>query len=299
MEKSFDYCNKCRKEDDSALIHCAVCAHPYHVKCVAPKLTIKACDDLVANNSFHFYCADHQNLCVHKLLNRIALLERKLRVCLEPLSDIRNELDKHQADLVKSGYSKSEPAVTQISKVIAPTPIPPENEVSEVLEPVTHESSTNVTLRRSNRKRQNDCGIIHTSPKRLRSSPSLVTSNVDHIPPFDQNERSPSENPPILKCITPQKAVFLSGFDPATSVDDIQVYIEYYARTRLKINIRKMKFNVQSRSAVFVINVGTDLDAFKLLCDPNFWPSHANCREYDFFRSRKRLQQDHNKIHLE
>ncbi|KAL5282300.1 hypothetical protein ACFFRR_005469 [Megaselia abdita] len=105
MEKTFDVCNKYRKEDNCALIHCAVCSYPFHVKCVAPKLTVKACDKLILNTSFHFYCDDHQNFCGHKLLNRISSLERKFRKCVEPLTEISAELDKHQTELSTSGYN--------------------------------------------------------------------------------------------------------------------------------------------------------------------------------------------------
>lgn len=286
MEKTFDHCNKCRKDDDSALIHCAVCAYPYHVKCVAPKLSVKTCDDLIANNNFHFYCDAHQSLCVHKLLNRISLLERKLRVCLAPLNDISNELDKHRSDLEQSGYNKSAAPIHEDQIVATPS--------IEVADPLLHPeidgtsmhtSFSNITLRRQPKKRPNDPSIDHESPKSKRRSPTPTRS-----PDIDQ--RQEHQNAPTLKCLKPQRAVFLSGFETDTTVEDIKVYIEYYARTRLNINIRKMKFHVQSRSAVFVINVGTDDEAFELLCDPHFWPSHANCREYDFFRSRKRQQQD-------
>lgn len=79
MEKSFNICNKCRKDDDQPVIHCAVCCYPFHMKCIAPKLTVKTFDDVMSLPGFQFYCDDHLNLCVHKLLNRISLLEKNLR----------------------------------------------------------------------------------------------------------------------------------------------------------------------------------------------------------------------------
>lgn len=283
MGKTFDYCNKCGMEDNAALIHCAVCSHPYHVRCVAPKLTVKSCDELIANENFHFYCDEHKNLCVHKLLNRISLLERKFRICLDPLSDISNELEKHQSDLIDSGYNKSEEPVQTNNIDILPVTTD-----SAAPETVMHQSFSNITLRRPSRKRQSESGATnHDSPKRRRDSQTLNLSSGSTL--RDQ-ERSPTRAP-TLKCIKPQRAVFLSGFEQDTTIDDIQSYIDYYGRPQLKVSIRKMKFHVQSRSAVFVLNVGTDEILFNLLCNPDFWPSHANCREYDFFRSRRRPQQ--------
>lgn len=159
MEKSFDFCNKCRKDDNCALVHCAVCSFPFHVKCVAPKLTVKACDDLVANPSFHFYCEDHLNLCVHKLLNRISKLERKFKVCIEPLSDISSELEKHQADLKKLGYNKSaSPSTKEVAVATSPSyelqPIEaaPNRPQTDGKRGSLH---SNVTLRGHNRDRAN------------------------------------------------------------------------------------------------------------------------------------------------
>lgn len=299
MNKSFDYCNKCGKADDAAVIHCAVCSYPYHAKCVAPKLTIKACDDLISNNNFQFYCDDHQNLCVHKLLNRISLLERKFRICLEPLTEINCVLDKHQSDLAEAGYNKS--TVVEQGDLVPAT----------ITSAVQNRETQNVTLRRPNKKRMNNRTITQNSPNPHSTSSmpleSPINSGVDcqqtqHAISFSQQHHSQNatefdrqQEPPTLVCVAPKRGIFLSGFEPNTTTEDIQTYIEYYAKDSLNINIRKMKFHDQSRSAVFVIYVGRDENAFNILCDSSFWPQQANCREYDFFRQRLQSNRDHRK----
>jgi hypothetical protein len=305
MEKSFDFCNKCRKIDNGALIHCAVCSYPYHVKCIAPKLTVKACDDLIANNNFHFYCDDHSELCVHKLLNRISKLERKFRTCVEPLNDISNELDKHQQHLNNSGYNIGvKPNTKDAAVSTSPTR---EMKMAEVTVPnsvVEKRGSlnSNVTIRHRQNK-NNKTPVIHNIDHNQDAiilpdsdvSDQLVTVSVE-IPRIEEHRE-----PPTLVCVSPRKAVFLSGFDPNTSTEDIMKYIEFYIHPGLNINVRKMKFHEKSRSAVFVIYVGTDEAMFNRLCDNNFWPRHANCREYEFFRNRQEPHRSFQgeKIHTE
>lgn len=99
MNKNVVVCKKCFKKNGSPLIHCAVCSYPFHVSCVAPKLSKNAGNELIANENFHFYCEEHKNLCVHKLLNRISLLETKIEACannlLQTLPLVDNE-EPHQ-----------------------------------------------------------------------------------------------------------------------------------------------------------------------------------------------------------
>lgn len=302
MNKSFDFCNKCRIDDNSALVHCAVCSYPFHVKCVAPKLTVKACDELVANPSFHFYCEDHRNLCVHKLLNRISMLERKFRSCIEPLSDISNELDKHQTELNNAGYIITEKPATKEAAVATS----PSHEIKsiEVLSSQRDEKrgsfASNITLRNSNTKRTYSQVINQEAPMRQNelsdSNPKHSDGNAttEMSSPLSIDTAAPLINrrtePPNLVCVAPKKAVFLSGFDPTTTIEDILDYIKFYVKPEPNLNIRKMKFNEQSRSAVFVIYVGYDENIFNILCDNSFWPRYANCREYDFFRNRQQSQ---------
>lgn len=293
MEKTFDVCNKCHVHNNSALVHCAVCSYPFHVKCVAPKLTVKACDDLISNPCFNFYCEEHQNLCVHKLLNRISSLERKFRMCVEPLTDISNELDKHQDQLVKSGYNKSSnEEVTNVEVNTVPTPVQCETlNVSPMQQQSESNISacSNITFRRSNKRRQNTNSSQQESPKRQENirllSEAVATTSQNFT------SLSPVQDVPTLRCVQPKRAIFLSGLEPDTSTEDVLSYIGHKTKTRLNINIRKMKFNTQSRSAVFVIYVGTDENIFNLLCDPSFWPDRLNCREYDFFRQRPEQRQ--------
>jgi hypothetical protein len=299
--KSFEFCNKCKKEDNCALIHCAVCSYPYHAKCVAPKLTVKACDELVANNNFQFYCDDHQSLCVHKLLNRINLLERKFRKCTEPLVDITNELDKHQADLTTSGYNKVSvipptltvtdnhaQASTTISTSVTLQPSQNENELN------IHHNTSNVTLRRHTQKR-----INYDQTDQQSQLEDLSRQVHDNSPlPAESDIQAP-----VLRCIEPRRAIYLSGLEPDTSSNDILAYIEYKVKAKLDINIRKMQFHTESRAAVFVIYVGNSLPNFKLLCNSSFWPDRVHCREYDFFRKHQKHQKisdsSQPKTHLE
>lgn len=311
MEKSFNYCNKCGKEDNCAMIHCAVCSYPFHAKCVAPKLTVKACDELVIHPNFNFYCDEHLNYCVHKLLNRISSLEKKFRKCAGPLKEITDELDNHQVQLFESGYNK--PIIAEKPTCSADLPVSiqpnhgrveantsPSSSFSQVEPSAPFTISSNITLRRSNLKRGNNETIKQISPKRPRTGTILMdieespTGNSNNTNVMDNQalqlqlpqQPANSENIPTLRCVKPQRAIFLSGLDPETTTEDIIVYANHKAREPLEISIRKMKFNVQARSAVFVIYVGTDENMFHKLCDSSFWPDRIHCREYDFFRQR-------------
>lgn len=184
-------------------------------------------------------------------------------------------MDKHQLDLQTSGYKKSSaPPTTEASTDVTDQTLQQNGNVSRV-KPKLH-SQPNI---------QNGPGTSNQQASSNSNNANTLNSDAQTTPAVLPTE------PPTLNCVPPRRAIYLSGFNPETTIDDIHSYVNYYANAILEINIRKMKFHQQSRSAVFVIYVGTDENNFNLLCNRNFWPQFANCREYDFFRSRRVSQQ--------
>jgi hypothetical protein len=312
MTKSFDHCNKCGKEDDRALIHCAVCSYPYHPKCVASKLTIKACDDLIANDNFQFYCDDHKNLCVHKLLNRISLLERKFRVCLEPLESITNELDKHQTDLAESRYEiatvlpQSEVNSTASSLLEHPDSIAPETPI--------HQSFSNVTIRRSQKNRQNgsiantnsstenistpdrsfsntamDNDKQKTTSKTLHSSDASTRLNLPSTSAStNQVLASPSTEPSLeetcgITVVPPPKAIFLSRLGADVSKEQVEKFIKTKIPNAVGLSVRKMLFKSPREYSTFVVNTGNNAEVFNTVVDSSFWPALTVVKEFQHF----------------
>lgn len=280
MNKSFDYCNKCGKADDAAIIHCAVCSYTYHTKCVAPKLTIKACDDLISSNNFQFYCDEHQNLCVHKLLNRISLLERKFRVCLEPLSDINNALEKHQADLAESLYNKS--------------PIPVRSLVSPMAPPKRS--------LRSNRKPLKEV-IPEVPTKKSKVSKNMNKEAVASIIPIVEEEiiNGPFINPSCsttstsndleaeLVAIAPEKKVFLSNLPSKATVKAIENHLlrKIPMFTISCIEVEKLVIKNDRNYSSFVINAKENLELFNTIVDEKLWPPYSIVHE---FKNKSRKQ---------
>lgn len=115
IAKTMECCNICRISNRSPLVVCAVCKFPFHMKCVSPKLTIKDFDTVLSTPGFYFYCNDHCNLSVHKLLRTLAGIEEKFRRCF---TEINNELNDFQSALKKGDFSRVD---TPAAKLSVPT----------------------------------------------------------------------------------------------------------------------------------------------------------------------------------
>lgn len=309
MNKSFDFCNKCRKKDDAAIIHCAVCSYPFHSKCVAPKLTVKACDDLISINNFQFYCDDHQNLCVHKLLNKISLLERKFKMCSEPLRDINQALEKHQFDLADSGYNKSPvqtPAYTASSSSNGKSP----QQNVRITRSQRNKTSTAVApipllLSSTQNKRDKRSGKSESSTEHKNNSASASLSSdkpekspvrqKDPISSLTDMEETPfltaSIPANILVALPPSKNIFLSGLSPDMTEKNVNDYINVMCDFDIPIKVRKMRLREGTDHSSFILYSGRNHDMFKMLIDPSFWPENSIVDEFvehENFRNVKR-----------
>lgn len=91
-------------------------------------------------------------------------------------------------------------------------------------------------------------------------------------------------NAPSLRCVSKPKTIFLSGFEPEVTTDEIMNYIAFHWKISAKLNIRKMSFRQPRSYSSFTIDVGRDQDLFAKLCDQSLWPDNAIVRDYDFFR---------------
>jgi hypothetical protein len=290
MEKSFEICNKCHKNDSCALIHCVVCAYPFHVKCIAPKLTVKACDDLVANSNFHFYCDDHSDLCVHKLLNRISKLERKFRPCIEPLTDISKELDTHQLHLKNSGYNTAAKPNTK-DAAVSTSPSRGRESLNLSSQPVEKRGSlsSNITIRR--KKNHITSEVEHNGlPNQIHglSSDTIVDveTQCEAINPISTASQSSATlgskavNNNILTTVNPSRNVFLSGLSPDTTEEQVNLYINTNYEALIPVNVKKMRLKEDADHSSFIILTGRNKTLFENLVKPSFWPSEAIVHQF-------------------
>lgn len=98
-----------------------------------------------------------------------------------------------------------------------------------------------------------------------------------------------------------KKAIWVSGFDPMTTSEEIVDYIvsETSVSDKLKFNVHKLvKKDKDMTTLKFVsFKIGVNEEEFDTLCDPDTWPEHVFVREFlqnktlgDFFPQLKSQQ---------
>lgn len=318
-EHTMDCCNICRISNRSPLVTCSVCKLPFHMKCVAPKMTIKDFDTFLATPGFFFYCEKHCDLSVHKLLKRLATIEEKFKRCF---SEINEELkDFHGA--LHAGNLNCEATIDNAisSKALLPTvasaskmknsgknscvaeKCPKESTLSLSVEPIQPDlSSPNISTTPYQSPmfdstptsfEPNDILInqVNIAPSQITrptfAEMASVNSSAGLTCHSDANSAITTDGVPSLHFISPNKNVFLSGVHPSTTEVNIKSYIDFNTHKNTNLTIRKMKFNDVRPYASFVINVGRDPELFNIINNRSFWPQNAIVREFDqFFRKR-------------
>ena len=263
--KSFEYCNKCHIFDNYPLARCAVCCLPFHMKCILPNVPVTSFDEFERCPNFTFYCDEHMNFCVHKLLSKISLLERKFSEGMEPMIEIYQELENHKKDLSNSSYVKpsNKPNIPITSAAAAASAAGYVN-----------------SLPRNRNKRTHSTPPSNDPAKRPKEAEVMDTDDPVVINAVVNTDNSIP--PPSLLCMKPDKTIFLSRLHCDTSIDSIKDYIKYHTKIDKEFSIRKMNFNTPRSHASFVINVGNDDDAFNVICNKQIWPEDAIVREYTF-----------------
>ena len=270
-QKKFEVCNLCQIFDSSPLVHCAVCCHAFHMKCVLPNVPLIAFDAIERSPNFAFYCNDHTNFCVHKLLQKISSLETKFSDGMQPMIEIYKELEQHKEDLSNSSYLLDSVAEA--------------NKLKNINSAAAAASACFVNRQPRGRKRTNTVPPSCESPKRRKETESLPTPALDPEPMItdvQEIESGASIQPPILVSMKPDRSIFLSRLHCDTTVDNIKEYIKYHTKIEKEFTIRKMNFKAPRTHSSFVVNVGPDDNSFKLICDNKIWPEHTIVREYTF-----------------
>lgn len=311
-------CNICHVANRSPLVTCAVCKYAYHMKCISPKSTIKDFDALLSIPGFYFYCKDHHNLSVHKLLKRIDYIEDKFKKCF---AEVNEELNDFQKSLKNCGLdnrmneSRSKSSNSSTQSIHVP-------------------SSFTVNARTNAVKRKNKEDISDEGPKRCKdssvnltttnppsASSSTTTSNPDPIAvasvhystlltPSTSHRTSSSNVPNFsdaletelnsdisnqlennLFALPQSRRVFLSHLPAETTNKAIENHLCKMMISTDQVSIEKFKFRQPRKYSSFVINV-EDEDMYRHLLNPSNWPFGTIVHQYnsrpDFQSSQRR-----------
>lgn len=255
------------------------------MKCVAPNSTIKDFDALLQTPGFYFYCKDHHNLSVHKLLKKIAAIEDKFKKCF---TEVNQELNDFQKSLQDCGLNDS-PIENEVPVETAAANQPPQP---------TLPTSTAITKSQSQSvKRKNTEVVSNDTPKRSKSL-SLDQQNASPHPSITQTFAS-NENTEIsnkleenLFALPKSWRVFLSHLPAEASVKAIENHLSKMNIPLDNVKIEKFTFRSPRRYSSFVINVEDD-KIFSHLVNPSHWPSGTIVHEYnsspDFQKTKRRM----------
>lgn len=300
------FCSACNKDGEDIMIHCFACDKQFHAKCI--KINGNLADKIKHDRGFHYYCELHRDLSVSDLLKKIAKLQSfhvEMKLMMDKYKevlDMNPESELKRLDTIKDVMSMT-------SSSIAPS-------ASRKLRSSTKKPSANVASTDQQKKKKSDTSqtelplLIEIDDTACDASEpsisvdvsayscttgSLPESRVDILSTATFAPTCQSrENilvPPKLNCVPRKKSVFLSGCDVATTVQEINDFINFYTGSQNDLNIRKMKFRDPKQYSSFVIDVGRNEQLFEKLCAANFWPKNSIVREYEFFR-RPHSQQE-------
>ena len=288
LDNSWNYCRKCKIDDDKPRVHCVVCSASFHYKCVLPKVTVKATDEIVKSINFHFYCDSHRNLSVHKLLSTMDSLERKFKMCMKSMEEMSEELSTHKNNLNNFVYNKTASSVSQDSSHIvnenlasntgSTTPtVLPEDEGA-------HSSSQQVRSRSSTPR-------FLTVPTTVPVSPTPLASPI-YLSPLSPNAPitlTPATSNGELIAAIPQKTIFVTGLDVNTGTDVVKQYIQsrYDVSNVQGFHVHKMRVDASKGYSSFKIFLGRNELMFNNLLKRDFWPQGISAHE--FFRRQPRI----------
>lgn len=308
-------CNICHKASRSPLVNCAVCKYPYHMKCVAPNSTIKDFDGLLSTPGFYFYCKNHHNLSVHKLLKRISSIEEKFKKCF---SEVNDELASFQESLqscelenmpfekISISNTNDSPLTTTKSHIngkakrksseeVSDDPPKRSKDASLVTEKQILSPSLPIVIVSS---QQTTTNVIAepTSPTYQQTSLPSTSSNTHSIGVASQansNLELSNQLENNLFALPKRRRVFLSHLPVETSEKAIENHLRKINIPVDQVSIEKFKFKTPRRYSSFVINVEND-GTFQHLLNPSNWPVGTIVHEYntrsDFQNNQRRRQ---------
>lgn len=101
----------------------------------------------------------------------------------------------------------------------------------------------------------------------------------------EQNSRP--ANASSLRVAVSKKAVFVSGLDPQTSVEEVidHIKIEVDVSNIFGFHVHKLNIDPNRGYSSFKIFTGRSEEAYKKLMDSSFWPEGVYA---DYFRSRSK-----------
>lgn len=296
--KSMENCNLCKTAGGSPLVNCAACKFPFHMKCIAPQLTIKDFDAIISTPGFYFYCNEHCNLSVHNLLKRISRMEDKFRKCFKEISD--DIADFHVAlqnsNLCTETFN-TEPSLTNQPEPTEPctqqvrkrkqteniaTDKPKKSRSSDLISPSSIDSTAD---------RTNLADFIHPSTQASGSAATTETETAtaatetipDHI--IERLEQGLFALPQIMK-------VFLSKLPPQATTTAIENHLGRLKIPLNEIKIEKFEFRNARNYSSFVINVTNNESLFRFLLNASNWPFGIVVHPYEnrsnFHHNRRR-----------
>lgn len=260
MESGLILCTICNIANGKRCIHCSVCSKAYHFTCISSNITDADICAVDKFTGFYWYCPEHRNITVHKLLDKLSDCEKKLMTQ-------QTDFDlSHLSPLKKTRKQKNDTVPLEIEP--KSNPRKSARVMSKLLATSTKESVVP------------DHAVKSNSVNKKKSK--AVLSQIKEDTSDECKNQNLCQNQEILQGVPPPRRIFVSRLSSYATVETVDCYLKS-RNVPTEYKIEKLKLRAFKDYTSFIINVNTKT-LFDQLISPDFWPKHSVV--WEFFRKR-------------